>query len=112
MRPSGGFSRQEDLALRYSFEWHPKKEAANRRKHGLSFRQAATVFKDPNQLSVYDEEHSQNEDRWITIGIDAGGVVRVVIHTYEQVDKNTCSIRIISARKANRLEVLQYQEEA
>ncbi|MBD2235016.1 BrnT family toxin [Phormidium tenue] len=51
--------------MRYSFEWDPAKEAANLRKHGISFRQASSVFRDSQQLSVYDEEHSQQEDRWI-----------------------------------------------
>ena len=54
----------------YDFDWDPGKERANIRKHGISFRQASGVFRDPNQLSLYDEEHSENEDRWITIGLD------------------------------------------
>ncbi|MGB3311911.1 MAG: BrnT family toxin [Nodosilinea sp.] len=96
--------------MRYSFDWDPTKEAANLRKHGVSFRQASSVFRDPQQLSVYDEEHSQQEDRWITLGIDNRGIVQVVIHTFEQLDPSLCQIRIISARKATRAEILQYQE--
>ena len=54
--------------MRYEFDWDPVKERQNIRKHHVSFRQAATVFRDPNQLSIYDEEHSEEEDRWITMG--------------------------------------------
>ena len=50
--------------MRYRFEWDPAKEKANIRKHKMSFRKAATVFQDSNQLSIYDEEHSESEDRW------------------------------------------------
>lgn len=87
--------------MRYEFDWDPNKERVNIRKHGLSFRQAASVFRDPNQLSVFDEGQSEKEDRWITLGIDTTGVLRVVVHTFEQVNKNLWRIRIISARKAN-----------
>jgi hypothetical protein len=96
--------------LRYNFEWDPAKERENTRKHKVSFRRAATVFRDPNQLSIYDEEHSEQEDRWVTMGIDSGGVLRVVVHTFERVDEGLCEIRIISARKATRRESRQYEE--
>lgn len=78
--------------------------------HRVSFRQAATIFRDANQLSVYDEEHSEDEERWITLGIDSTGVVRVVVHTFEQINDELCQIRIISARKATNTEVRQYRE--
>jgi hypothetical protein len=96
--------------LRYKFDWDPAKERKNIRKHGVSFRQAATVFRDPNQLSNYDEEHSEEEDRWITIGLDSAGVLRVVVHTFKQIEEDLCQIRIISARKAVSAEVSQYRE--
>ena len=96
--------------MRYNFDWDPAKEKQNIRKHEVAFRRAATVFRDPNQLSIYDEEHSEDEDRWITIGIDSGGILRVVIHTFEQVDEDLCEIRIISARKATSAEANQYRE--
>lgn len=96
--------------MRYEFDWDPNKEHANIRKHGLSFRQAASVFRDPNQLSMFDEGHSEKEDRWITLGIDSTGILRVVVHTFEQVDENLWRIRIISARKANLDETKKYNE--
>lgn len=96
--------------MQYRFDWDPAKEKANIQKHKVSFRRAATVFRDPHQLSIYDEGHSQYEDRWITMGIDDGGVVRVVVHTFKQVDEGECEIRIISARRATSRESRQYQE--
>jgi len=95
--------------VRFAFEWDPAKEQENVRKHRLAFRQAATVFADPDQLSIYDDEHSQAEDRWITVGLDGAGVLRVVIHTFRQVDGELCHIRIISARRATESETRQYQ---
>lgn len=96
--------------MQYRFDWDPAKEKANIQKHKMSFRRAATVFRDPHQLSIYDEGHSQYEDRWITMGIDDGGVVRVVVHTFKRGDEGECEIRIISARKATSRESRQYQE--
>lgn len=96
--------------MHYRFEWDPEKEKSSIHKHKLSFRRAATVFRDPNQLSIYDKDHSEVEDRWITIGIDDGGTLRVVVHTFKQVDEGECEIRIISARKATSRESRQYQE--
>ncbi len=96
--------------MRYRFEWDPAKEKANARKHNVSFRRATTVFRDPNQLSIYDDEHSDREDRWVTMGIDDSGVLRVVVHTFKQVYEDECEIRIISARKATSRESEQYQE--
>ena len=98
--------------MRYNFDWDPVKEKQNIRKHKIAFRRAATVFRDPNQLSIYDEEHGEDEDRWITIGIDSGGILRVVIHTFEQVEEDLCKIRIISARKATGAEANKYREGA
>lgn len=96
--------------MRYRFDWDPAKEKANASKHNVSFRMAATIFGDPNQLSIYDQEHSEQEDRWITVGIDGSGVLRVVVHTFKQIDQDTCEIRIISARKATSREERQYAE--
>lgn len=96
--------------MQYSFDWDPAKEKANIRKHQVSFRRAATIFRDPNQLSIYDEEHSEAEERWVSIGIDSDGVLRVVVHTFEPIGQDSCEIRIISARKATHAEVEQYEE--
>lgn len=94
----------------YNFDWNPAKEKQNVRKHRLNFRLASTVFRDPYQLTIYDEEHSQDEDRWITIGLDETGILRVVLHTFEEINKFSYLIRIISARKATFTETQAYQE--
>ena len=96
--------------MRYRFDWDPVKEAGNIRKYGVSFRRGATVFRAPNQLSLYDEEHSEIEDRWVTMGINGGGVLRVVVHTFEQIGQDSIEIRVISVRKATKREAEQYRE--
>lgn len=96
--------------MRYQLEWDPTKEKQNIRKYQVSFRRVATIFRDPDQLSIFDDAHSSEEDRWITLGIDSGGTLRVVVHTYRQVDEDRCVIRIISARKATLTESQQYAE--
>ena len=96
--------------MRYRFDWDPAKERANISRHKITFRRAATVFGDPNQLSIYDQEHSEQEDRWITVGVNGSGVLRVVVHTFRQVESDLCEIRIISARKATDREERQYRE--
>lgn len=88
------------MSMIYRFEWDTAKEKQNKRKHGIDFRQAATVFRDPSQLSIYDEDHSNYEERWITIGLDSMGVLRIVVHTFEILDESLSQIRLISALKA------------
>jgi uncharacterized DUF497 family protein len=97
--------------LRYYFDWDPNKARVNRKNHGIVFEQASTIFLDPMMISVFDTEHSELEDRWVTIGIDKNGVLLVVVHTFQQLAADSCRIRIISARKATRKEFKQYQEE-
>jgi uncharacterized protein len=83
------------------FEWDPDKDEANRRKHGLSFDEAAELFTNENDhLEIYDEEHSGQENRFIAIGAVRGGIV-VVVFTERHADV----IRIVSARKATIREI-------
>ena len=96
--------------MRYNFEWDPKKADQNLRKHGISFERSAYVFKDPHAISIYDDDHSLEEDRWITIGKNGGGILLVVVHTFRKLDESSCSIRIISSRKATKPESIQYRE--
>jgi uncharacterized DUF497 family protein len=96
--------------LQYTFDWDPNKASINIRSHKITFRQAATVFRDPCHLSIYDEEHGEDEDRWITLGIGETGLLFIVVHTFEQLAEDMISIRIISARKATDAEVEQYRE--
>lgn len=97
--------------MRYYFEWDPNKARASLTKHKVSFEQASTIILDPRAITVFDDEHGEHEDRWATIGIDMSGRLLVAIHTFEQVDNDTVRIRIISARKATRKEIRQYQKE-
>jgi uncharacterized protein len=94
----------------YDFEWDPNKARLNRRKHGVAFEQAATVFRDSRAVSVFDDAHSGKEDRWITMGLSAAGGRLVVHHTFEEADDNTVRIRIFSSRKATKREAEQYGE--
>jgi uncharacterized DUF497 family protein len=71
---------------------------------------AATVFLDPEGLSLVDDEHSEDEERWITLGLDRTGVVLVVCHAFRDETESSALIRLISARRANRAEVKQYGE--
>ena len=92
-----------------NFEWDQTKATSNRRKHGISFEQAATVFRDPLMLSIADDDHSQTEQRWITMGQMKGGELLIVIHAHQQINHQTATIRIISARLATRHERRQYE---
>ena len=81
------------------FEWHKKKAAQNLRKHNVSFDEAKTVFDDEMFISVVDEEHSDDEERYITIGMSFLARLLMVAHT----DREE-RIRIISVRKATKHE--------
>jgi uncharacterized DUF497 family protein len=96
--------------INYNFEWDPIKAKSNLDKHGVNFEEAATVFRDPMALSIYDEEHSKEEDRWITIGISNAGSLLVVCHTFQKNDENNVAIRIFSGRKAIKKETKQYKD--
>jgi len=96
--------------LHYNFEWDPVKAAQNIRKHKISFERAATIFRDPYMISVFDDEHSEGEERWITIGRNGSGILLVVSHTFREADTFLCNIRIISERKAVKHEKQQYEE--
>ena len=95
--------------MHYNFDWNPDKAKKNKRKHKISFDRATTIFRDPNAVSIVDEEHSNNEDRWITMGMDNSGILLVASHTFTTIDQSTCEIRIISVRKAEKPEIHQYQ---
>ena len=85
--------------------WNPGKAARNLQQHGISFHEAATVFSDPLSTTVYDPDHSFEENRYITVGISRHGRVIMVAHS----DQND-HIRIISARELTRRERRQYEE--
>ena len=97
--------------MRYYFDWDPSKAKVNLKKHKISFEQAAGIFLDNKAVTIFDKEHSESEDRWVTIGLDKNGILLVVSHTFQQAEVNCRKIRIISARKATRREAKQYREE-
>ena len=88
------------------FEWDPEKDRSNQAEHGLSFQEASALFGvDVDSLTVYDEEHSADEDRFKEIGPIDHGVI-VVVYTERDVDV----IRILSARMATKDERQRYRE--
>jgi hypothetical protein len=88
------------------FEWDEKKDRANRTKHDLAFADACGIFNDPHMLTLHDAAHSDDEERWVTMGL-SGGVLLVAVHTYRMIRKKE-TVRIISARTATRKEQAVY----
>ena len=78
------------------FEWDDAKAEADERKHGVSFAEAMTVVADPLSLTGFDPDHSDDEDRYITMGLSAAGRLLLVSHT-DRADR----VRIISAREVS-----------
>jgi hypothetical protein len=89
------------------FEWDAEKDAANRRKHGVSFEEAQTAFFDEEALLLADPDHSESEERSILLGLSASLRLLLVCHCYRRTGR---IIRIISARKADRRERRQYAQ--
>ena len=89
------------------FEWDDRKAAANRRKHGVTFEEARTVFFDENALLRPDEDQSEGEGRFVLLGLSARLRTLVVCHCYRQGEE---VIRLISARRANAFERQQYED--
>jgi uncharacterized DUF497 family protein len=87
-------------------EWDPSEARANLRKHQVAFREAATVLRDPLAITIFDPDHSKEEDRSISIGRSSGGRVLLVAHT-DRGDRT----RIISARELTRAEREAYENE-
>jgi uncharacterized DUF497 family protein len=87
------------------YSWDEEKNKINKRKHGVSFEEAESVFDDDNLIFRYDEEHSIYEDRYIVIGKSKKSRVLIVFYCYWENDTIT---RIISARKANKFEHMLY----
>jgi hypothetical protein len=88
-----------------TYAWDPVKAAANARKHRVTFEEASSVFLDPLALTFQDPDHSEEEDREITIGRSVRQRVLFVAHVGRE-----SRVRIISARRASRREQKQYEE--
>lgn len=88
-----------------TFEWDENKSLENYRKHGIDFEEAKTVFNDPSATTIYDPDHSINEDRFIDLGRSSKGRILVVVYT----ERNE-TIRLISSRIATKRECWNYEE--
>jgi len=87
------------------FEWNPDKANLNLKKHGVSFNEASTVFKDPLSVTFPDPDHSFGEERYVIIGLSSANRILIVPHT-DRADR----VRIISAREATRNERRFYED--
>jgi uncharacterized DUF497 family protein len=88
------------------FEWDEEKAKSNEAKHGVTFEEAKTVFNDPFAVTISDPDHSDEEERWLDIGLSAEGRVLVVWYT-----ERSERIRIIGSRKATKKEERAYAHE-
>lgn len=91
--------------MSFEFEWEPVKAAKNFHKHKVAFQEAATVFADETSATVYDPDHSDEEDRFLTIGYSNRGRLLIISHT----DRDE-RIRIISAPILKPSERKQYEQ--
>ncbi len=87
------------------FEWDEQKNRKNKQKHKVSFEEAQTVFLDENAIRYFDPDHSDDENRFIMLGMSFALGVLVVCHCYREDDS---VIRITSARKADKTEQSEY----
>jgi uncharacterized DUF497 family protein len=94
----------------FDFDWDANKARVNLAKHEVSFLLATSVFRDPLAVTIFDDEHSDDEDRWVTLGRAQNGQVLVVVRTSDDVSATELHIRIISARHAERDEVRDYEQ--
>lgn len=88
------------------FDWNAEKNNVNLKKHGVNFEEAETVFEDERAITIYDESHSNDEDRFIIIGISRRLRELTVCHCYRNGEDIT---RIISARRATKSESKLYE---
>ncbi len=89
------------------FDWDKNKATKNLVKHKVSFEEAQSVFDDDNARLIFDPDHSEDEDRFILLGLSYSLKVLVVVHCYKDVEN---IIRLISARKATKKEAINYKE--
>ena len=89
-----------------SFDWDEQKDKINQQKHGISFEEAESVFLDDYAVQFWDEEHSQDEERFLLLGLSSKMRILLVVHCFREED---AIIRIISARKATKNESKEYR---
>jgi len=96
-----------DARVPIRFEWDQRKERRNRQRHGVGLDEASTVFADTLSITIPDPDHSEGEERWVTMGFSHRQRLLVVVHTEEDEQQ---IIRIISARPADPDERREYEE--
>jgi uncharacterized DUF497 family protein len=94
----------------YEFEWDDAKAEANLGKHGVDFMDAMSVLLDPLAMTRFDDGHSDDEERWASVGRAGNGQLLLVVHTFTATGPNTALVRLISARAATRREREQYEQ--
>jgi hypothetical protein len=96
--------------MKLIFEWDANKARENLRKHQVSFEEARTIFNDPLMVVYPDDEHSENEERLISIGLSSTQRLLLVVHVEREETEETLLIRLISCRKATNMERKTYEE--
>ncbi len=91
--------------MNIAFDWNLAKADLNKKKHKVTFEEAKTVFFDENAIVIHDPEHSDDEERFVILGLSAVARLLIVCHCFRNKES---VIRIISARKATRKESIQY----
>ncbi|CAG0954554.1 hypothetical protein PHYC_00389 [Phycisphaerales bacterium] len=89
------------------FEFDPEKAKGNAHKHSVTFLEAQTVFSDPCGLDAFDVAHSESEERFLRLGMSLDGRLITVVYVERELEGNTVT-RLISARRADAREVLEY----
>ncbi len=89
------------------FEWDPRKDGRNRLRHDVGFDEATTVFADPLAITIPDDDHSDDEERWVTMGLSHRQRLLVVVHAEGRKEE---VVRIVSGRLADPDERREYEE--
>ena len=93
----------------YEFEWEDAKAESNLAKHGVDFMDAMSVLLDSLAMTRFDDEHSDDEERWVSVGRAGNDQLLLMVHTFSATGPNTALVRLISARPATRREREQYE---
>jgi len=96
--------------IKYEFDWDENKAKTNFAKHKVSFDEGRTIFTDSFLITISDDEHSDREERFISIGKSTSQKVLLVVHLEKHIKLNHVLIRIISCRKATTIERKIYEE--
>jgi uncharacterized DUF497 family protein len=94
----------------YEFEWDDTRAESNLAKHGVDFWEAMTVLRDPLLMTRFDDEHSEDEERWVSLGRASSGKLLLVVHTFTATGPNTALVRLVSARLPTKREREQYEQ--